>query len=288
MVQLIKTAYTVLRSGNIIFVCGGNNPEHMRQRFSTYCADNHPDLEIFFPEFAMHSYFSSGDVPPFDIADFELLVAQLSHAIVLFPEAPGSYAETGYFSALPELAKKTILAMDASYQGKDSFISLGPAVKLNKTSRFNAAIQTSYDSPEFIDIIDRINRIPLPQHRKDLTIDKFKDLTSYELYCLIYKCFWLLRIATIEDIVYILSSIFRSHLSKTKVKKLISVLVGAQYIIETGPYGHFYANVKKSDLLKIKTGRAREKSELMIDMANIYSECDPEFLHILEGIQNAA
>ena len=43
----------------------------------------------------MNSIFSDELRELFDLADFEELVGEISYAIVVFPEGPGSYAETG-------------------------------------------------------------------------------------------------------------------------------------------------------------------------------------------------
>lgn len=99
MVQLFKNGYYILRHSNIVFVCGGNDDDDMRVQFETFFPSRLNEYEFFKPEFAMENYFSFGDTEPFDIADFETMVADLSLAIVLFPEAPGSFAELGYFSA---------------------------------------------------------------------------------------------------------------------------------------------------------------------------------------------
>ena len=79
----------------------------------------------------MKDYFSEAGTEPMDLADFESLIGALSHAIVIFPEAPGSYAETGYFSNVRELANKTILVLNQQYQSNDSFVMMGPARKIN-------------------------------------------------------------------------------------------------------------------------------------------------------------
>ena len=68
----------------------------------------------------MENYFQEMSEEPFNIAQFEEIVGDLSHAIVVFPEAPGSYAETGYFSKVSNLYKKTVLALDAPRQKSDS------------------------------------------------------------------------------------------------------------------------------------------------------------------------
>lgn len=128
-------------------------------RFKDHCLQNLPDFQIFLPESAMKNLFSGEVAEPFDIADFETLVGELSHAIVIFPEAPGSYAETGYFSAVQPLAKRSILVSDLKYQRDDSFISMGPAKKIGSLSLFQPIIQLDYAAPDFDVVTERIKRI---------------------------------------------------------------------------------------------------------------------------------
>ena len=131
MIGLLSRGFSSRRAGNLVFVCGGSELSHMRPKFCEYAKSELPDFEIFQPEFAMKDYFSEAGTEPMDLADFESLIGALSHAIVIFPEAPGSYAETGYFSNVRELANKTILVLNQQYQSNDSFVMMGPARKIN-------------------------------------------------------------------------------------------------------------------------------------------------------------
>lgn len=106
--KLISNGFTIPRQSNIVFVCGGSEPHHMRRQFQDKFDTILPNHEFFEPEFAMRKYWTLGDSEPFDITTFEELIGNLSHSIVIFPEAAGSLAETGYFSARPEIAKKDI------------------------------------------------------------------------------------------------------------------------------------------------------------------------------------
>ena len=104
--NLIKRGFAIPRQSNIIFVCGGNKPDHMRRKFHNNFNNLLPGYELFEPEFAMHKYRTLGDSEPFDITIFEEIIGNLSRLIIIFPEAEGSIAETGYFSAFPNIAKK--------------------------------------------------------------------------------------------------------------------------------------------------------------------------------------
>lgn len=290
VIQFLKSSYSVRRNGNIVLVCGGNCATHMRARFRDYCSTNHQDLEIFFPEFAMQSYFSEPASGPFDIADFEKMAGDLSHAIVIFPEAPGSFAETGYFSMVKGLASKTILALDSYWQGNDSFISMGPARKIAASSHFSAVIQISYQEPAFSDIIRRINRIDFTKSRKALVAESFGALSNYEMFCLIHECFNLLGVATFADVEYILRSLFKARIRTNTVRQLSSILIGAGYLqpVQGSEYGHYRTNGHKTNLLRVRDGHADARTQIRLDMTTMYISADDEFCRIQEAAAHAS
>ena len=288
MFLLLKNGYSVKRQGNIIFVCGGNSAGDMRIRFRDYCCLERPEFEIFFPEYAIHDYFSDDVRGQFDIADFERLIASLSHAVVVFPEAAGSYAETGYFSAVQAIADKIVLALDIKYQAKDSFISLGPAKKIAAMTRFHGNIQSDYANPNFLDIVERIDRVELSKNRKKLELGKFADLDDYFIFCLIQHCFSLFSIGTMEDLLFIFDGLFQTHYSRKQVKQLTSILVGAGYLLKVGNFGHYCLNDNKGPLLNILEGRAKEEASIRLDIAVILANAEPDFISILEEARNVA
>ena len=287
MVHFLKTALVVQRSSNIVFLCGGNDSDHMRTCFRAYCEQHLPDYEIFLPEAAMGSVFSDDLSEPFDLADFEELVGAISYAIVVFPEAPGSYAETGYFSAIPGLAEKCILVMDYNKQHQDSFISLGPAKKISENSKFHPNINLNYTNPHFDTIIARIRSRRKHKSRKTLSLDKFAALSAYEIAAILHVLVQLCRIATDSDIQYLFTAIFRNQFSRPKVQKVLSILVGAGYLNKVGGYGHFTSNMSKPPLATIKSGFKDMENELRLSLANVCQEGDLEFVEIVEASSSA-
>lgn len=285
VVQFFHNSYKVQRESNIVFVCGGNDPKHMRPKFRNYCIANNCKYELFQPEFAMENLFANGLKEPFDISDFEELVGSLSHCIVIFPEAAGSFAETGYFSAREELAKKTILVMDSGRQKTDSFISLGPAKKINDTSIYNPVIQLDYKKPIFDLIITRIDsRSGLSKNRKLLNWTELNQLSDFEFFCLIFEIVNFLTVSTIDDIEFMLRSMSSAHLSIVKFRQLTSILVGAGYLEQIGEFGHLKVNKQKDFLLLVKEGERDKRNELSLLLAEIYQDADAEFKQLLEGI----
>ena len=285
MVNLLNNGFSITRQSNIIFVCGGNSEDSMRRRFQAEFSRLLPDFEFFEPEFAMKSYFSLGDRHPFDIAEFEELVGELSHSIVIFPEAPGSFAETGYFSARPELARKIVLAIDSRRQRHDSFISLGPAKKIHDASLFQPNIQFDYDCPDFSIISTRITeRAPLHKTRQHFCVSTFAETSTFELYALIQQLVYLLVLATIDDIEFFLRSIFQSQLSLSKVKKVVSILVGSKRLREVGEYGHITIDQRSERLLNVRDGFKTTSEVLTVDISAAFFDAEPEFQALVEGL----
>lgn len=284
MISFFKNAYKVQRESNIIFVCGGNDADDMRSLFKSYARDHAPEYDIFQPEFAMENLFSSGLPDQFDITDFESLVGSLSRAIVIFPEAAGSFAETGYFAAIDGLCEKVILVLDSDRQKDDSFISLGPAKKIGQKSHFYPVIQMSYRSPSFDVVVERMKRVKLKKTMKMLTWHKLSDLTDYEWFCLIHEVVRFLTIATIEDVKFIFRAISDAHLSVSKLHQIASILVGSKHLVEYGEFGHLRVNPAKSVLLEVSSGNVTEQNELRLELANLYQDNGGEFKILVDGV----
>lgn len=287
MIQFLTNALSVQRTSNIIFVCGGNNSEDMRACFRKYCEQHLTGFEIFLPEFAMDTIYGDELEEPFDLAEFEELVGAVSCAVVVFPEGPGSYAETGYFSAVPKLAQKCILVLDINQQGGDSFISMGPAKKISEASAFHPNISLNYLDPKFNDILDRIKTRRKYKTRKSLTIGEFSDLSPYEIAAILHMTVKLCTIATIKDVQYLFRALFSNRLSMAKVRKLWSVLIGSKHLLEVGSYGHFATNPSRQTLAIVRDGYKSRETELRLELAASYQDHDPEFLRLVEAAPRA-
>ena len=287
MVQFLKDAYSVKRRSNIIFLCGGNDKKHMRTCFQDYCKAHLPEYDVFLPESAMETILADGLDERFDLTDFEEFVGEMSHAIIVFPEGPGSFAETGYFSAISKLARKCILVLDTNKEKGDSFISLGPGKKIADNSIYNPNISISYTKPNFDAIAVRMKERGMPKNRKVLSLDKFSDLSPYEIAATLYSIIELCRIATVADLNYLLRAIFRNQFSAPKIKKVLSLLVGSEYLIEVGPYGHFACNPKKVQLAMVRDGYKKRGTELRLALAELYQDSDDEFQALIEDSKRA-
>lgn len=280
--DLFKKGFKIPRQSNIVFVCGGSEPTDMRRRFQSEFEELLPGYEFFEPEFAMRKYWTLGDNEPFDITTFEELIGNLSHSIVIFPEAPGSLAETGYFSAIPEISKKILLVINAAHLKKDSFISIGPAKKIADASIFQPNIQFDYDNPNFNLVSQRlIDRAPLHPTRRALQIKAFATMNSFELFAIIQMLVSMLGVATVEDIESVLTGLFSGHIAPSKTKKIVSILLGSGRLVEVGEYGHLKSSGKENLILNVKDGAKTERDVLMLDISAVYLSADPDFRALL-------
>lgn len=236
MIVILRDGLLVRRAGNLIFVCGGNADTDLRPMFCAFLKGAAPDFNVFQPEFAMRNYFSDEHGGQLDLGKFEELVGELSHAIVIFPEAPGSFAETGYFAKTKPLAEKTLLVLNSQYQSNDSFIMMGPARRFEEQSKFNPNLQIDFQNPDFPAVLERIKRFDLSKNRKSIDVD---ELTSYDIFCLIYKIFDLLVVATYDDLVAVFNSLTSGHAPRRQIKDIASILVGAGFVEPVGNFGHY-------------------------------------------------
>lgn len=285
VIQFFRAGYKIRRTSNIVFVCGGNDDTHMRSLFRRFCESNLTDYEIFLPEAAIGDVLI-GDGEPFDIADFETLVGELAHAIVVFPEAPGSYAETGYFSAVEALASKCILSLDFRRQRDDSFISMGPAKKISEKSRFYPLIQMDYENPDFSVVCERIRRIDRYKNKKTLTINDFSSLSAFDISCIVFEIVNICTIATYEDVVYIMRGLFKGVVQPLKILKIMSIISGAGYLARVGEFGHFTVNKNKESLLEVKEGFREQFDELRLSLADVYLDQEVDFVRLVEEARN--
>ncbi|WP_422002697.1 retron St85 family effector protein [Roseovarius mucosus] len=240
VLRLLKQGYLFPGRSNVIFVCGGNDPQHMRPRFTQYCEDAKVDYLVFQPEYAIDHALSMND-DPFNLSDFEALIGRLSLAIIIFPEAPGSFAEAGYFSAIDELAKKSIIVLDQSRLARDSFLSIGPAKLIEDKTRFHPSIQMSYSTPNFQLIIDRVRERNGHRRRNPFPASTYAKTDFFYKFCLAHCVFDILEAASIEDVLYIFKGLFNGRACIKELQSVTSILLGAGLIKSYGDAGAFSA-----------------------------------------------
>lgn len=286
VVSLTKEGLHRTSATNIIFVCGGEGEDCLRPKFIEYMHSELTAYIPFKPEAAQEDYFEQDHEETLNLADFEELISDLSLGIVLFAESPGSYAEVGLFSALEHARKKTLVVLDASFQGQGSFLAFGPVATISKHSRLGAAIQFNFTDPQFDLVRDRIkSRIPVPKTRRSIGDKKWGDLNSLEIMALTWYFVKILRACSLEDVIFLFNSAFSAHASDNKIQEIVSVLVGADILTRCGPTNLLKLSQKEVKLAEPSKSFEHSENALLLEINEIIEiHNDPNYLEALDYV----
>ena len=117
-----------------VFLCGAAYSENEyaktnRGVIDKYLKSKSDDIFIVLSEKLWEDSFDSN----IDLLTFEKFLAEVSDAIILFVESPGSFCELGAFAYAEKLfSDKLIIVIDEKYKGDKSFIITGPTAKAKK------------------------------------------------------------------------------------------------------------------------------------------------------------
>lgn len=94
-------------------------------------------------------------------------LGQLSDAVIILVESPGTFAELGAFSLSCELRQKLLPIMDKQFESDPSFINTGPIRWVNKDSNFKPALYADFREILTVapQIDDRLKSIPRPRFK---------------------------------------------------------------------------------------------------------------------------
>lgn len=132
--HLEKRGYKYITYPKFIFLCGKGFDMTIKDSYWSsnrgiihrYISKLLPDANIVLSEQMWEDGFNNS----IDLLTFEEFLAEVSDAIILFVESPGSFCELGAFAYADALfSDKLIVVMDEKYRGSRSFISTGPALK---------------------------------------------------------------------------------------------------------------------------------------------------------------
>lgn len=243
----------------------------MRPKFINYCKANAVDYLVFQPEYAIDHAHSLSDIP-FNLSSFEKLIGEISLAIVIFPEAPGSYAEAGYFSAFKNLAEKSILVLDQRLITNDSFLSIGPGKLISDKTRFHPSISMSYAEPDFDQIITRIKSRDGHRRSKGFPEGVYKNISYFDKFCIIYRIFEILQKCSLDDVHYILKGLFWGRANLREIQQISSVLLGAKILEENSDDGQFSISSVNALNFRAKDGFNEERNSIKIEIVNLLTD----------------
>lgn len=222
---------------HLSFVCGANSEllrdgaRSLRADFLVYL-DKHPDPNLLpvLAEVALAELSKEPDEPHVNLSEFEELIAQSVDSVVIFPESPGSYSELGLFSAIPDLAKKTLVASRAHHQS-GSFITLGPIHHLHATSQYKPFVVGDNHDAAFQQIVERL--VGNPGHgrkrRKRYEHGELKKLDHRAQLAVIAELVAVCGVLTERDFKDLLADIFGSY-DISRVRRQLALLVAMDLV----------------------------------------------------------
>lgn len=285
--EFVQTGLHRTTATNILFICGGSEPSHLRPRFIEYMRAELKDYIPFKPEIAQDDYFANDQGGRLNLSDFEELISDLALGIVLFAESPGSYAELGLFSALENVRKKTLVILDANKQGPGSFLSMGPAATISRHSRFGDPLQMPFDNPNFGQVRDSIyTKLTIPGSYRSIGAKDYSKLTTLEVFSLIWFYVDFLQVASLDDIVFCMDSAFGAHTSNEQIRQVISVLVGANLLRRIEPLGLVRVVDNTPKLAESLKTKRRVLEDMNVEMLALIDACEDEYY--LEAFANVA
>lgn len=286
MLKLMRNGLHRTSATNIIFVCGGDGEGHLRPKFIDYMAGELSEYLPFRPEAAQSDYFEQDHEDTLNLSQFEELISDLSLGIVLFAESPGSYAETGLFSALENARKKTLVILDQIHQGPGSFLAFGPVATINAKSRLGAAVQMDFENPNFNLIRDRIrDRIPVPNSRKAIGEKGFAKLEPQEIMAFIWFIVSTLKACSFEDLMFLMNGMFGAHASDARIRQILSVMVGAGLLVREGPIN--LIRIARPDIVLVEPSKSYETkaSELGLEIIDMLEEDgDANYMEVMAHV----
>jgi len=220
-----------------------------------------------------------------DLSKFEKAVAELSCCVVLFPEAPGSLVELGFFSSNESIVERLLVVVDNQYDdGKDSFISLGPVNTINNGSDFRPVFVDAYNNFNFEKIKNRINerhKVSSKHVKIDYAEKNWSELSYFQKLSIIHWLVDICRLSNIDDLVFMSKSIFGTTVKKNDVIEIVSILVGSKEFSLYGEEEWIKVNEEFSQIITTKSKENRFFESLKIDISNLYLET-PGFLDLIE------
>lgn len=150
---------------------------------------------------------------------------------------------------------------------------------------FGYPIQLDYNSPDFSMVSTRItDHAKLSKRKRKFSPKEFNNLSTFELFAFIHRLVNLLVVATGEDIESILRSAFKSQVSPSRIKKVVSILVGSERLVEVGDFGHLTASDKRPFALSLVDGAKTELTEISVETSALLYSSENGFGPVLESL----
>jgi len=227
----------------IMFVCGGDLSEgaaSLRKQFTEWAGANLSDFVCLMAEEALKQNLDESERTFVNLATFESVIADIADCVLIFPEGPGSYAETGFF-ANSRVRNKALVINKLSLQAAESFLNLGPIETISSYSFLKPTVLVNAPpGVDFTDLAQRLRQRVVPlQHRQSIPYQRFGKFNFKQKLLIVFEVLRLLRLADVKTLRYVLQECFGGSPKYQELKHLLRILLAAKFIQRQGDTQYF-------------------------------------------------
>jgi hypothetical protein len=237
----------VHQGAKLLFVCGGpidSAKPSIRQQFVEWASLNLPTCRVFLAEKAAQDFLAHDDPLLFRLAEFEEFLASVADCVIVFPESVGSFAETGYFSAKPEVRHNCLVV---NSDQSNSFLNRGPIDLIEQHSKYKKIVlDLAAHPPNFSLIKERLEPHPI-KRRTRMSMESFTALKGIQQLAFLLYLFRLFPSVDLQGIKRIIEPLFgKGNYEMERVRHLLSVLYSANYLHRLSAAYKYYYSVPSS------------------------------------------
>src|SRR6266404_3844001 len=281
---IFQTKPVYLRNGPFfVFVCGGElgqGKTTLRQQFLQWAEHELPNFVCLLAENAIKDNFVAGRRKFIDLARFESVIAGIADCVLIFPESPGSFAETGYFSGAPKIRDIT-LVINPNAQQSDSFLNLGPIHTIDRFSFLRPTVHCGVvSSADFTQLGQRLNDRMKGTRRDQLAYREFRLLNGKEKLSVVLEILRFLRLADFTTLKHAISVCFGTQPRPQELTDLLRILQAGKFVKkdEETPY---YRIVGKESLIEIENV---DIDRVLAGVTLFYQRHSPRLLKALQEV----
>ncbi|SRR6266567_2678710 len=266
-----------------IFVCGGQLGQvqpSLRQQFIQWAEHQLPNFVCLLAEDALKDGFVAGRRKFINLARFESVIADIADCVLIFPESPGSFAETGFFSNSRNVRDKTLVINPTNKQ-RDSFLNLGPIHTINRFSFLQPTVFIDASHPtDFTELEHRLIDRMKGTQRDQLEYRQFRLLNFKEKLSVVLEVLRLLRLADFKTLEHAISVCFESKPPPQELSDLLRILQAAKFVHrdEEAPYFRVIGGPR---LIEIKNV---DIDEILAGVTLFYQQYSPRLLKALQEV----
>ena len=274
----------ILPDRHLIFVCGGPmDQSHMRTHFWEYAQTELSHLRFFLAEDAQKDYYSHVGPEVHNIAEFEDVMAEISTCVILFPESPGSFAELGYFSRHKELRRKLLIVNDATLQGQDSFIALGPVDLVNTHSDFKPAIHLEFNQESsFLAVKERLEKRITSKNKTRFRASKYTHLSIQKKFYVVFEIIRMFLALTYEEIEHAFFRIWHNK-NRKELHSILSILIAAKYVLRCGEEKNYFC-INRATMQPFLHFDNLDVQSVTLEIRDLYQKAFPEVAEVIREL----